>query len=154
MLAADGWVDLGDAVEAARELSHLSLAGRRHPDALEVHWRVLAKLTDWPGALKVAMEMVTAAPERATAWIHRSYTLHELKRTADALDALLPAVDRFPDEPIIPYNLACYACQLGNVPMAKVWLRKAASLRGREAIRKMAKEDTDLSPLLEFLAAL
>lgn len=154
MLAADGWVDLGDAAEAARELGRVSRTGQRHPDALEVHWRVLALLGEWGNALKIATAVVSAAPDRPAGWIHRSYTLHELKRTAEALDTLIPAADRFPEEPIIPYNLACYACQLGNVPMAKQWLRKAANLRGREAIQKLAKDDTDLAPLLEFLGAL
>lgn len=154
VLAADGWVDLGQAGEAARELARVSRAGRRHPDTLETQWRVLARLDRWPEALVIAREVVTAAPERASGWIHRSYTLHELKRTAEAMENLLPAAVRFPDEPIIPYNLACYACQLGDVPNAKHWLRQAANLRGRDAIRQMARSDSDLAPLAEFLGAL
>ena len=152
--AADGWMDLGDATEAARELTRVSRAGQRQPDTLEVQWRVYAQREEWQGALRVAMAVVSVAPERASGWIHRSYSLHELKRTPEAMETLLPAAERFPTDPIIPYNLACYACQLGNVPQAKVWLRKAADLRGRDAIRKLARDDTDLAPLLDFLGSL
>jgi predicted Zn-dependent protease len=154
MLAADGWMDLGCTGEAVRELTRISRAGQRHADVLETRWRVLAKLERWHEALVVACEVVTAAPGRSAGWIHRSYTLHELKRTTEAMECLLPAADRFPDEPIIAYNLACYACQIGDVPKAKQWLRKAANLRGREAIKQMAKDDSDLAPLTEFLGAL
>ncbi len=154
MLAADGWVDLGDAREAMRELSRVSRKGSRHPDALETQWRVLAHLHRWPEALVVACDVVAVAPARASGWIHRSYTLHELRRTTEALECLLPAAERFPEDAIIPYNLACYACQVGDVVKAKQWLRRAANLRGREAIREMAKGDSDLAPLTEFLGAL
>lgn len=154
LLAADGWVDLGNALEAMRDLARISQTGQRDPDVLETRWRILAKLGRWPEALMVASEVVAAAPTRASGWIHRSYTLHELRRTGEALECLLPAAAQFPDEPIIPYNLACYACQLGEVARAKDWLRQAAKLRGREVIRQMAKNDSDLAPLSDFLSAL
>jgi len=32
-----------------------------------------------------------------------------------AWDALLPAADKFPNNPNIPYNLACYACQMNKL---------------------------------------
>jgi predicted Zn-dependent protease len=154
LLAADGWVDLGNALEAMRDLARISRIGRQHPDVLETRWRVLAKLDRWAEALLVACDVVAAAPTRASGWIHRSYTLHELRRTGEALECLLPAAAQFPAEPIIPYNLACYACQLGDVARAEHWLRQAADLRGREAIKQMAKQDSDLAPLTEFLGML
>jgi len=147
-------MDLGDAQEAMNDLARISRTGQRHPDVMEVLWRILARLDRWPEALLVACDAVAAAPTRASGWIHRSYTLHELRRTSEALECLLPAAGQFPNEPIIAYNLACYACQLGDVARAKHWLQQAANLRGREAIRQMAKNDSDLSPLTEFLGVL
>jgi len=73
--------------------------------------------------------------------------LHELKRTKEAWGVLVPIVDKFPDEYIIRYNLACYACQLGNLNEAWRWLKKAIDLAGKKDIRTMALDDPDLQPL-------
>jgi len=70
-----------------------------------------------------------------------------LGRTLEAWNKLLPAVERFPKEATIPYNLACYACQLGNLEHARVWLEKAAQIRGRRTIKALAADDADLKPL-------
>ena len=44
--------------------------------------------------------------------------MHELKRTKEAQDVLVPVLDKFPDEYLIQYNLACYCCQLGELKEA------------------------------------
>lgn len=97
--------------------------------------------------------MVETAPDRVSGWIHRAYAL---RRTADgglsaAWDALLPAAELFPDETIIPYNLACYACQQGNIPAARSWLERAwrAAERCGEKAKwlEQALQDTDLETL-------
>ena len=71
----------------------------------------------------------------------------ELKRSKEAMDVLFPVVDRFPDDYLIRYNLACYACQTGNLKAAMDWLEKAIDLAGKNDLRKMALEDPDLEPL-------
>ena len=73
--------------------------------------------------------------------------MHDLKRTKEAWNALLPVVDKFPDDPIIRYNLACYACQLGDLKEAWTWLQAAIDLASKTDIRKMALDDPDLEPL-------
>ena len=60
---------------------------------------------------------------------------------------LLPVVDEFPEEYIIRYNLACYACQLGNLKEARDWLKKASDQAGTKQIKRMALKDADLEPL-------
>jgi hypothetical protein len=75
------------------------------------------------------------------------YSLHELKRTKEAHAVLLPIADKFPDEYMISYNLACYACQLGNRKESLQWLGKAIDLAGKKDIRLMALDDSDLEPL-------
>jgi hypothetical protein len=64
-----------------------------------------------------------------------------------AWDALLPASEQFPKEPIIPYNLACYACQRQRLAEARTWLERAMRVGGREAITLLALKDPDLEPL-------
>ncbi|MEI6396380.1 MAG: hypothetical protein WCT12_35400 [Verrucomicrobiota bacterium] len=65
----------------------------------------------------------------------------------DTWNVLLPVVDRFPKEHIIRYNLACYACQLGNLKQVRDWLKKAIKLANTKDVKLMALNDPDLEPL-------
>lgn len=87
------------------------------------------------------------APDRPEGWIHRSYALHELKRTEAALELLEPAAAMFTDLWTIPYNLACYACQLGNQDEAWEWLTDAFDLGDPKMVKPMALDDPDLETL-------
>src|SRR6266567_3022731 len=44
-------------------------------------------------------------------------------------------------------HLACYACQMQQLDLARVWLKRALVIGGKEKIRRMALEDPDLAPL-------
>lgn len=149
--AAEGWLELGDSLEAARELRRLSPAAQGHPDVLDIRWRLHAARGQWDSALDVARLVTNVAPDRPSGWIHQSYTLHEMKRTQEAMQLLLPIVEQFPEEGIIAYNLACYACQLGDIAGAKIWLERASKVKGRLPLKEMAREDPDLVPLLDFI---
>jgi hypothetical protein len=71
-----------------------------------------------------------------------------------AWNALLPAYEKFPREPTIPYNLSCYACQLNQIEEARAWLRRALKLGDREKIKRLALDDPDLQPLWEEIREL
>ena len=71
-----------------------------------------------------------------------------------AWDALRPAFDRFPKEPTIPYNLSCYACQMRQLDEARVWLRRALKIGGKEKVKQMALADPDLQPLWDEIRQL
>lgn len=152
--AAEGWLELGDSAEAARELRRLTPAGEKHPDVLEIRWRLYELRGQWDAALAVARAATVAAPERASGWIHQSYSLHELRRTGEAWELLLPAAEKFPKETIIPYNLACYACRLGDLVVARDWLQRAVKLSGKQEIKAMALNDPDLLPLRSYVEGL
>jgi tetratricopeptide (TPR) repeat protein len=102
--------------------------------------------------------MVQLEPAAPFGWIHRSYALHELKRTREALDQLLPAAVRFPEDATLRYNLACYECVLGNLELAKQRLFEAFKIAATdqclEEYRSTASEDSDLKPLWGFLGSL
>ncbi|MEY2789198.1 MAG: hypothetical protein RLZZ34_2341 [Verrucomicrobiota bacterium] len=153
-LAAEGWLGLGDTDEAERELGRLSPEGARHPAALEVEWRIHSERKAWNKALRTARRLVEVTPDLPSGWIHQSYSLHELRRTEEALQLLQTVVSRFPGESVIPYNLACYACQLGEMDAARRWLVQAVQVGGKPLIRRMAEDDPDLVPLRGFLQKL
>lgn len=149
--AATGWLDLGLPDEAEAELHRLSKPARIHPDALSVEWEIYARTHRWTEALTVATLILEVDAARPTGWINRSYALHELKRTAEARQALLVAHPRFPAVGVIPYNLACYACQMGNLEEARRWLREAIARDGRDVVLERARRDPDLVPMLDEL---
>jgi Flp pilus assembly protein TadD len=124
---------------------------RGHPDVLNVRWGICAAARQWEAALEIAATLVRLDPEDPLGWVHRSYALHELKRTAEARDNLLRVVDKHRDSPTIRYNLACYECQLGRLELAKKWLEDACRLGNARKIRFAAREDPDLKPLWKEL---
>lgn len=78
---------------------------------LQVRWEVHAMAKKWEAALDIAAAIIQLDPGEPLGWVNRSYVLHEMKRTAEARDNLLPVVEKFPDDAIMRYNLACYECQ-------------------------------------------
>lgn len=147
--AALGWMELGNCTEAKAELAKVSASLDAHPTVLEVRWAIHATEKDWPQALVAAEKLVESEPARAVGWLHRAYALRRVPGGGlqTAWKALLPAVDRFPEEATIPYNLACYSCQMGDLDEARRWLRRALGVGEQRKIRAMAEIDPDLEPL-------
>ena len=142
-----GWLELGNTQEAAAELERIPSRSRLLFEVLSVEWRIRASQRDWPAAFGVAQRLVALYPGQSCGWINQSYSLHEMNRTAEARDLLLSRSEPFSDNCIIPYNLACYECQLGNHDQALEWLSQAAALGDREKIIEMALSEHDLRPL-------
>ena len=151
--AAEGWLELGNHLEANEELKRISLPARFHPLVLLARWEIYAKGGHWEFAHTIAHGLVVLAPDDPRGWINRSFSLHEMKRTYDAWQTLLPAADKFPKNPIIAYNLSCYACQLGRFSEAAEWLKKAIKHGDGKKIKAMAMADPDLKPLLKSTTA-
>jgi tetratricopeptide (TPR) repeat protein len=145
--AAEGWLGLGDAAEAEHELNKLSLPLLAHPEVLRVRYHLYEKTLRWERAAEMGEQLCQIVPEAPFGWIHLAYALHELRRTKEAYHVLLPVLDRFPDEYIMRYNLACYACQLGDLEEARGWLRKAIAVIGKDTVKDLASTDADLQTL-------
>ena len=124
--AALGWLGLNSPADARAELDAITPAQSSHPAVLE------------------------------TRWLHRAYALRRVSGGGlpQAWDALLPAAKKFPTEPVIAYNLACYACQLQQADRARTWLQCAIQSGNKNAIKKMALADDDLKPLWQEIAEL
>jgi tetratricopeptide (TPR) repeat protein len=154
--AAIGWMGLGVADEAEAELNRISAGLQTHPDVLEVRWMILAQTRRWDAALKTARTLLDCAPNRSSGWLHQAYSLRRVTRDGlqQAWKALLPAYEKFPREPTIPYNLSCYACQMNQLEEARAWLRRAFKFGDREKIKQMALDDPDLEPLWSEIRAL
>lgn len=153
--AAEGWLELKLPAEAEAELAQLSPAAQTHPLVLHALWQLHAHQHRWALAHTVAELLVQTFPGDVNGWVHRAYATRRMDGGGlqAAWDALRQAVELFPDESIVSYNLACYACQMGNLDAARHWLGRAREIAGkqqaREGIKQMALADPDLAPLRE-----
>ena len=150
--AASGWVGLSNADEARLELKKISRKFRSHPDVLEVRYELHALEKNWKEAIADARILTELEPEREFGWIHLAYALHEVKKTRQARDLLILVAERFPEDWLLRYNLACYECQLGDENSALDWLAQAFELGNPKQIKVMALHDKDLQPLWAKLA--
>ena len=149
-------MELGNLTEAQSELAQISQAQREHPDVLEVRWLISAEQKHWEEGLQIAQALLRRAPKRPSGWLHQAYALRRVPHggVQQAWEALLPACDKFPKEPIIPFNLSCYACQLQQLDTARDWLKRAVAVGGKEKIKQMALQDSDLKPLWDEIRQL
>src|SRR5207342_1439945 len=79
--AAQGWFELGDWQSANDELENITPQLRAHPDVLKVRFGIYSAAKHWELALVVAEALAKHSPDEPEGWIHRSFALHELKRT-------------------------------------------------------------------------
>ena len=145
--AAEGWIQLGAWDVANDELENITPQLRAHPDVLKIRFNIYMMGKHFELAATVADAVLKGLPEEPEGWIHRSQALHEMDRTADAQEKLRPAAEKFPDDWRIQYNMACYACQLGEREEARGFLERAMELGDVNKVKLMALDDPDLAPL-------
>jgi len=144
--AADGWLELGVPLSANEELEQVPSEWKAHPEVLLRRVWVYAEFKKWEECREISNSIVNVDPSIPEGWINRSFALHEMKRTNEAFDFLLPAAEKFPKVWIIPCNLACYCCQTGRCPDAETWFKRAMEIDEQE-VKKAAIDDPDLEPL-------
>ncbi|MBO34686.1 MAG: hypothetical protein CMO64_00625 [Verrucomicrobiales bacterium] len=147
MSAAEGWMDLGDLNEALSELSQISAEKQDHFDVMQLRWHVHNKRKEWEDCLRIGRSMISANPDLPQGWINHGNALFYLNRYEEAFHLLHPVLEKFPSDEAIPYNLACYKCQSGELMEARRWLERAYAVGDSGRIRKMALNDPDLKPL-------
>jgi hypothetical protein len=151
--AAMGWLELGNHKEATEEWKQITPSLQVHPDVLEIRWEICAMAMEWDICVDIASAIVELAPERPFGWIGRAYSLRRVEGGGliAAFMTLLLVAEEFPAEPMIPFNLSCYTCQMGRLDDARAWLHRAfavASMAGtKKRFKHMAMEEPDLEPL-------
>lgn len=141
--AAEGWLGFQAFDAAAKELESIRPELRNHPQVLEVRWALAANAGRWNEALAISVSLTKLMPEKPEVWIYQGSALAELNRHDDAHVILLQGHQRFPQDEILAYDLACVCCALGREDEATEWIRQAIAKVGDE-IHKRAMEDPDL----------
>ncbi len=152
ILAAQGYVELNLHAEARQELARLPEPARERVDVQEILLLCLMAEQRWPEALKMTLRLCEQEPDEPGGFIHAAYCLHELGRTAEALDLLRRGPAALRSKAVYYYNLGCYHARLGDVEQALKLLRQSFEMDG--ALRSVARKDRDLDELRPQLALL
>ena len=147
--AAIGWLELGNAIEANEELEKIAPELRAHSDVLLVRYEVYTKGEKWDLADEIARELIQICPEEPQFWIWHAYSTRRMTGGGipQAREILVKAQQLFPQEPLIPYNLGCYECRLGNLIAAWQCVEKAFAISEGKTFKAMALGDRDLESL-------
>ncbi len=122
-----------------------------HPDVLELRWKILAKAQKWESCLELAEKLTGVAPRRSLGWLYLAASLNALNQVEEAYQTLAEIVDDFPENPAIPYQLACYACDIGEIDEALDWLRQALDGGDSNQLKALALKDPALKPLWDHI---
>ena len=148
-IAAVGYVELGMFQEANDQLENIDPFNRAAPEVLAVRIAVYHGLKKWELMQEIAKRLAEFQPDDIQWTISLAYATRRADSIQAAKEILLNAESKFPKEPIIKYNLACYCCQLGESEKAKNYLKKAFEIDSTWILR--ALEDEDLRPLWDSL---
>lgn len=151
LAAAKGWLELKAFDDAARELEAIRPELRDHPAVLEIRWALAANAGNWPEALAISDSLTRLVPDKPEGWIYQGSALAELNRHEEAHSTLLRGHERFPQDEILAYDLACVCCALDREDEAVKWIRKSITMAGDE-MRKRALEDPDLERIHQRLS--
>lgn len=145
ILAAQGYVELGLFAEARAQLAKLPEAAVKRVDVVEVILLCLMAESQWGEAFEMALGLCSTEPEEPGGFIHAAYCLHELGRTAEAVDLLGRGPSALRSKPVFYYNMGCYYARLGDEEKALKLLRQSFEMDG--TLRMVAKKDPDLDQL-------
>jgi tetratricopeptide (TPR) repeat protein len=147
-----GYIALGMYGEAAAELARLDPSEANTVDGLRLRVELLTVVEDWRGVRRCALRLVQLAPEDPQGWISLAYATRRIVGIRSARRLLRQGSRLHPEAPIISFNLACYAAQLGHFEEASSLLLRAIALE--PLCQRMALADPDLEPLRQFLGRL
>ncbi len=145
LLAAQGYCELGMFDDALGEIGTMPPDAQRNPKSIEMRVHIFMRAKRWQLALEESHELCAQLPAHPMGFIHASFCLHEMGRTAEARELLLGGPDTLHTEPTYHYNLACYECRLGQLDLARAHLEKSFAIDRK--FRHHARLDPDLEAL-------
>jgi tetratricopeptide (TPR) repeat protein len=148
--AACGYVQLGMYQDANEQLEKIDPFLRAAPEVLALRIEIYRGLEKWELMQQISKRLKEFQPDNVQWTISLAYATRRTYSIDVAMEILLNAEAKFPNEGAIPYNLACYYCQLKELEKAKRYLKKAFEIDLNW--RKIALDDIDLMPLWEALA--
>lgn len=141
---------MGNAREARQEWELIGPARRSHPDVLRASWFIYVALKQWEQGVAAAEALIRLFPADPEWYVNLANTIYWSGSPAAAREVAASALSRFPRNPPLHYNLACYESQLQQLATAEEWLKRAFELDAR--LRAIAPTDPDLQPLWQTIS--
>ena len=145
--AASGFAELGLYQEAIEELADLPAYTRNDIPVLAVWLQIYQSWGKWSEAAAVAERLIEKDPDEADWYIALGFAVRRAQSLAAAEVILSAALQKFPHNATIHFNLSCYYAQLGVLDKARLHLQKALVID--PSFKNAALIDPDLRPLRE-----
>ncbi|MFM8363603.1 MAG: tetratricopeptide repeat protein [Verrucomicrobiota bacterium] len=145
LLAVEGYLELGMVLDALREFQDLPARAKTSLEGLTMLMEIHRAEEEWEAMESVASRLWEAEPENVGRWIDWAIALRQSDSVASARVLLIEAVERFPEEALVHFHLACCECQLGNLPQARRHLMESKK-RCRVCRVLMLTDEGDLEP--------
>ena len=140
-----GYLELGMPQDAAEVFDELQPRLRSHPEVVAARAKVLLAAEDWEKAARVARDLTDFMEEVPEYWVWWAWATRRADSVKAAEEILERALELHSNEPVIHYNLACYAAVEGHLEEARRRLKLA--LRLDPAMADFAFEDPDLETI-------
>ncbi|RYD74533.1 MAG: hypothetical protein EOP84_19775 [Verrucomicrobiaceae bacterium] len=147
--AAQGWIELGLPQEAWNELQQVPPEEQNRLEVMLLSLDTLQTLKRWAECAVLGKEAADIYPDCGAIYLVTAYAIRRAQSLPAARDFLLRAESVLAEEAMFHFNLACYACQLGDVPEAE--RRLGIAFRIDPKYRLQALEDEDLRPIWDKL---
>ena len=143
--AAQGYLELGMALEANEEIESIPPEMKTLVEVLTVRAEIFRVLGAWDLMAAVARQLCHRRADDPQNFILLGYATRRAIGLPEALAVLATVANRFPTCATILFNLACYAAQLGHLDSARARLAEAIKLD--PFCHQMALDEPDLCPL-------
>jgi len=143
--SAEGYLDLGMPDEASGELDGLPAECSSKLEMVWLRTEIYKQKRDWPMMRNFAEELIKLCPEECEPWVWFAWATRRSRSLVEAQAILLDALKHHDSDSTIHFNLACYACLAGDLPLARKRLARACALEPKKLER--ALKDSDLEPL-------
>lgn len=141
-----GYLTLGLLKQAAAELTAIKGDAAQSSEVMHLRMDLYHQSKEWRRLAQSAAALAKLAPDKEQGWISWAYALRELDRIEEAQDVLHRAEPNHgPTSAVLHYNLACYACLLGDKNEAKTRLALACEMDAQ--FKAEARDDPDLASL-------
>ena len=140
-----GYLQLGMIEEANEEVEALPPELKTDIDVLGLRAMIYQESGAWQLLREVSGYLVKISPENSQNWIWLAYATRRCSSISEAEQILITAVRQHPTEPMIHFNLACYAARSGDLGIARERLSQAITLDS--GVRLLSLNDPDLEPL-------
>ena len=148
---ATGYIALGLLDQAETELAAIPSEDRELPDVLAANAELAMAAKRWTDVVRFARRLSEVAPSDVQGWVWWAYALREMQQIREARSVLLQIEAAHGDDhAVVPYNLACYYCLLGEIETARRYFSKACKMD--PSFKESAATDPDLAGLRADIA--